>query len=126
MITTLFIGTETKANGTSIHPIDATEATHAIKRRAAQLFGGYSLALVTGGWVNPDGELIEEMAIRLELVTEKPVREFAVWAGRLLEQSGVLFVEYGPGHYADGFVDCVELAGELVDRSNQSALPSAA
>tara|TARA_R100001463_G_scaffold5835_6_gene19770 strand:+ start:1584 stop:1901 length:318 start_codon:yes stop_codon:yes gene_type:complete len=33
-------------------------------------FGGYSLIQMDGGWVNKEGEIVQEPSLKLELVTE--------------------------------------------------------
>lgn len=38
-----------------------------LKRTAVNRFGGYSLAIVDGGWVGPNGDLVEEKALRFEV-----------------------------------------------------------
>ena len=90
---TLHIGTENTASGAAIDVATATAAIRDIKTRAAIRFGGFSAALVHGGWYDADrGVLVEENALRLELVSDSraAVAAFASEAGALLEQSCVM------------------------------------
>lgn len=45
----------------------------AFLKRIATLFGGYSASVVTGGWISDSDQLVEEAALRVEIVTDKAV-----------------------------------------------------
>jgi hypothetical protein len=64
----------------------------------ARQFNGYTRADVTGGWLSPDGRLIEEPAIRAEIITDLPysvVRDWASRAASLYSQEYVFVVRLG-------------------------------
>lgn len=90
---TLFIGLEKDGNGNPLDQLSAIDAIKAMKLEAAQLFGGYSISAVTGGWVNEKGLLIEEAAMRIEItasVTDGQIISFALRHAAALQQSSVL------------------------------------
>lgn len=119
MVTTLYIGLQKTRDGLDIEATEANRTLAQIKRAAAQRFGGYTCAIAFGGWLNPTGELVEEMAARLEIISDESVREFACWAGRLLEQSCVGITEVGANHFYQGFLQ-VDESVELLDAANRN------
>lgn len=49
----------------------------------AETFNGYTRSDVIGGWKDPStGKLIEERAIRVEIVTDRPYLDVQDWARR--------------------------------------------
>ena len=97
----VFLGIERDRFNAQIDPIKRAAALKEVRREAAHTFGGYTLANVEGGWVDPHGRLIEEGSIRLDLIASDRwnVRSFAEYAGRALNQSSVLIVYGGRGEF---------------------------
>lgn len=87
----------------------------AVKETAAGIFGGFTLFNVQGGWVNPEGRLVEEPGISLLICSPQPehvLREFADYVRRVACQHSVVLT--GP----DGSVSFVE---ESAEHSNAAA-----
>ena len=67
-----------------------------IRHRAAVQFGGYTLHLGSGGWNNPDGELIQEAGYTLtilaggELASDDTIAAFARWVGHEVNQHSIV------------------------------------
>lgn len=94
LLYTLYIGLEKTAAGETIGRDAAHASVNAIKFAAASRFGGYSAASVDGGWINEQGQLVEETALRLEVAAKDAaqVDTFAEFCGRTLHQSCVMVV----------------------------------
>jgi hypothetical protein len=91
---TLLVGIERDGNGAQLDAQRRSEAMGALRSKAAEEFGGYTLSNAVGGWVNGDGVLVEEGAVRLDVYTQEPrgvCADFASWAGRLFGQTAVVF-----------------------------------
>lgn len=54
-------------NGFSLNSSRVVAGLGNIRKEAARLFGGYTLRSVTGGWVNPEGRLVEEPGYTLQV-----------------------------------------------------------
>lgn len=117
MKTEIYLGVEKTRDGNDIDAVDANARLRTIKQAAAKRFGGYSLFMGSGGWVTPEGELVEEMCAKLEIVSDAPVREFAVWAARVLDQSCAMVVESG-ARYWQGVLN-VDESVEFFDARNR-------
>lgn len=66
--------------------------------QTAQLFGGYSLDRVTGGWIDPAGRLVREPSTRWQVVTALPeaqVRQWAEYLRTAFKQDMVLLTARG-------------------------------
>lgn len=48
------------ATGAALAPDLVIAGLMVIRKRAAELFGGYTMHAVNGGWTNPEGRLVEE------------------------------------------------------------------
>jgi hypothetical protein len=91
---TLLVGIERDGSGAQLGADLRARGMGALRQRAAELFGGYTLANAAGGWINGDGVLVEEGAVRLDVYTQEPrgvCADFAAWAGRLFGQTAVVF-----------------------------------
>ena len=102
---TFFIGLNFDRYGNPIPTRVARIAILSIKRAAVHLFGGYSLSVVDGGYVNAAGKVVEEKTLRVEIATHDNalVVHFAATCARLLNQESVLVSSPGAGSY-DEFV----------------------
>lgn len=106
-------------------PANAAEQVLAdVQRQAAAEHGGYSLVRLWGGWINPDGLLVQEPAIRLTVsvnikeagLNEPPwvdpavgnLRSFA-WA--YAQRLGLAFAQYSV------MIDWPDGSAELHDTS---------
>ena len=69
---------------------------HKAKLHAAQVFGGYSLSKVDGGWISPTGELVQETSWKWEVFTDldTEVRAFAVYLRESFRQECVLVIKH--------------------------------
>lgn len=101
---TLFIGIEKDGKGRQIPSHERANALKFLRTRAAFDFGGYTLANVEGGWVNAQGRLVEEGAIRLDVYSDTPIwvaYAFARAAGTRLRQDSVLLDYDGNPQFVD-------------------------
>jgi len=78
-------------------------ALRSVYTRAATLFGGYFITSGDGGWIGPDGRLVQERGVQITVAVEldvsfEDVLAFARNAGRKLNQHSV-YIEQ-PGGYA--------------------------
>jgi hypothetical protein len=68
-----------------------------LRKIAANMFGGYTLTHVEGGWVSPQGELIMEGAVRVDLYTDatrEQIEAFArVCMGELSQAQVILEIQ---------------------------------
>ena len=103
---TLYVGVEKDGGGKPLNPVVKARAMLHIRKTAATMFGGYTLTHIEGGWVNPQGELIMEGAVRLDLYAEAANEQFGAFA-RLcmkelyqaqvileIQESGATLVQY--------------------------------
>ena len=107
---TLFIGIERDHDNAPLDPAMRANALALLRSLAAKEFGGYTLTNAEGGWFNPDGVLVIEGAVRLDLYVEDMpwrLRDFAREAARLFHQHSVL-LDF------DGDAEFVEADGALV------------
>lgn len=98
----LFVGIERDKSGGQLNAFQRARALTALRKDAAQTFGGYTLQNVEGGWTNEAGKLIEEAGVRLDIYTDKllpTVHAFARRTADLFNQSSVLL------DYTDGPVE---------------------
>ncbi len=60
--------------------------------RLAEVYGGYTAKFCYGGWIDPEGELIQETSLVLEVVTDIDDSHEIVagYLGEIFEQSCVL------------------------------------
>jgi hypothetical protein len=90
----MFVGVGLTKHGTMIDPTDRTYRIDHVKHVCADEFGGYSLGLVSGGYLHDDGTLAQEDAIRIEVTADAQsnvrVRECAQMFKELFEQESVL------------------------------------
>lgn len=90
----LYIGVGETKDGYAITKTERKNGELSIKQWAAELFGGYSMLQLNGGWINPNNELVQEPAIKLEILTKTDnatlVREFAKQCKELFNQEHVL------------------------------------
>jgi hypothetical protein len=65
----------------------------AVKKRAAEEFGGFTMFEASGGWVNERGELIEETVDVLEIAgaDETFVRSTAEWLSNRSNETEVMW-----------------------------------
>jgi hypothetical protein len=89
---TLFIGTDYDRNQIPIR--QRARKVRGILDKAAREFGGYSCHTVVGAYVHTDGQITSEKALRLNLITDKPVGDFARWAKSVLNQESILITEW--------------------------------
>lgn len=68
---TIYFGTGFDRHGQRLKKVH--HKLRALLREAARSFGGYSLSPVRGGYINHKGELIDEPAKKLEIVTDKGI-----------------------------------------------------
>ncbi len=68
LLYSLFIGLEKDGNGKALDQLKAVDAIKDMKLDAARLFGGYTVSAVTGGWVNEQGTMMEEAAMRFDIM----------------------------------------------------------
>lgn len=98
---TFYIGIERDGEGRQIDPARRALALDTLRRAAADVFGGYSLSHIEGGWINDKGALVAEGALRLEVYTDKAqveCRAFGERARAMFDQSAVLMdVATAPG-----------------------------
>lgn len=91
---TMFIGVGLTKDGKPIDPIERTYAIDEAKHICAREFGGYSLGLVSGGYLHDDGTLAQEDAIRIEVTADSAssthIRECARQFKELFHQESVL------------------------------------
>jgi len=66
---TFTIGIGMDKHGSHIHR--AEELLNLASRRVAETFGGYTLTRGSGGWIAPNGELVEESSVVFSVVTEE-------------------------------------------------------
>lgn len=62
-------------------------------KTASELFGGCSASFVSGGWINPYGQLVEEQSLVIIIYTDKSadvVLDFAELLGDLFSQQSVV------------------------------------
>jgi len=81
----------------TIDSFDRDKALFTIRRAAVADFGGYTLIDHVGGWINPAGQLVEEVSatIRLDFVNDLTKAErYAKYIKRLLNQSAVVLATY--------------------------------
>lgn len=101
-----FIGIELDGAGNQLDAKLRAKGMGAFRRLAAERFGGYTMGIMAGGWINGKGALVEEGAVRFEIYTDKDrayCAQFARDAGRLLSQKYTLF-EFAPANFE--FMDC--------------------
>lgn len=79
----LFVGIERDGDGKQIDPAVRSNALKELRESAAREFGGYTLSNAAGGWMNPEGKLIEEGTIRLDLYTTRHNEDVQDWARRV-------------------------------------------
>jgi hypothetical protein len=94
----LYVGIEKDGAGKQIDPEVRANALQAVRQSAAQEFGGYTISNAAGGWLNPEGKLIEEGSIRLDLYTTKGEVQVSRWAaqvGAMFGQQSVLLDDAG-------------------------------
>lgn len=91
---TIMVGTGTDKYGLPIKLSDAARALARIRIKLAQAFGGYTETAHNGGWVNPEGDLVQETSVSFTtIIDETKVAEIpkaAEWARVLLLQEQVL------------------------------------
>jgi hypothetical protein len=90
---TLFIGIEKDRYGGTIDHAARVLALDALRRKAVDVFGGYSIFHGAGGYLNNSGQLVEEGMIRMDIYTALPearVNEFAIEVGSALNQESIL------------------------------------
>jgi hypothetical protein len=112
---TFYIGIEKDREGRQIDAQTRANALAAIRVKAAQTFGGYSLFNGAGGWINPEGHLVEEANIRLDIYSTASyaaIWGFAQESGRLLHQASILADLNGNATFID--IEPVEHYGEVV------------
>lgn len=100
------VGIERDGAGKQLDARVRAEGMGALRRLAAERFGGYTMGTMAGGWINDAGALVEEGAVRFEIYTDKDrayCAAFARDAGRLLNQAQVVF-EFEPADFE--FVEC--------------------
>ena len=106
----IIVGIERDGQGVQL-PVDVrANALKAVRDMAARRYGGYTLSNAAGGWVNSDGLLIEEGALRIDLFTDEPfarVRAFTRDVGALFNQAAVILDYHGS-------IDFVEMDGGAV------------
>lgn len=62
-------------------------------RALAESFGGYSANEVSGGWINPEGELVTENSLVIDIYTDaapEVIRDTAEWLATLFNQESVM------------------------------------
>lgn len=107
---TLLIGIERDGDGVQLPDQVRSNGLAEVRTLAAREFGGYTLSNAAGGWINPQGVLVEEGAIRLDIYTDKPHADlfaFAREAGALFQQQSVVLDFEGEG-------ELVEMDGSVV------------
>lgn len=117
----VYFGIEKDRDNQQIPPDVRANALTEIKRDAAQRFGGFTYFHGAGGWINPDGALVEEGSIRFDVYTDKPfssVYDFATFGGVRLNQASVL-VDYN-GHVR--FLDILPLPSDAIGVTPEPSL----
>lgn len=69
---TFTIGIGKDKDGREISPAERVLFTKRACAMVAREFGGYTATTAVGGWVAPNGELIEEESLVISAVTETP------------------------------------------------------
>lgn len=92
------IGTQESKTGGFIDPAIRRDALHNVKAFAAREFGGYTIVESSGGWINPDGDLVTESSIVLTVCVPREtgddaIAEFAKVCGRFLDQHSVVLTQ---------------------------------
>jgi hypothetical protein len=96
MLNIIYVGFEKDCNQKTISELVGKQAILKLKHIAAERFGGYSATIVQGGWINGAGILVEEKALRLEIVTDDVtgIKAITATAKAMLNQESILLVQY--------------------------------
>lgn len=96
---TFAIGMEFDKDGNAIMSHSGLDPIDLAYRRIAQVFGGYSAHEVNGGWITPQGDLVAENALVIEVFVDgsygdswKPgmIEDTAQWLADLFNQESVM------------------------------------
>ena len=92
---TITAGTDQDKDGKLIRGVVANTALHFIRNEAAKQFGGYTETKANGGWINPEGLLVEECSTVFTICADdgQAVREFASYVRETLNQHSVVFTD---------------------------------
>ena len=64
------------------------ETLHEVKHSFSRVYGGFTMHEAFGGWVNPDGELVEERVTVVEAYTDHPTGDQeAYWIARFVRSA---------------------------------------
>lgn len=108
MLSTVFLAYRYDRLGIEIPVHTGAPLLEQIVDHAVAQFGGCTVTHVDG-YYKKDDKRVRDWTLRIDIVSARSAREFALWAGRLLNQESVLLVEFGPGgHYLEEFVGCVD------------------
>lgn len=95
----VIVGIEHDRNNCPLSAVGQRHGVDQTYRLAATAFGGYTAVCGHGGWINPEGTLVEERCVILSVATDDgpSVLKFAQHVGRLFEQRSVMIVCGGSG-----------------------------
>lgn len=79
---TITAGMGETAEGRALTPFEVNRAVERARRVLAESFGGYTEVATSGGWVNDEGRLVEEVGRRWVCLALDMSREVAEWKGR--------------------------------------------
>lgn len=90
-IVTFHFGTQYCRDGEPVGPITGEFAIEAIKKFAAETFGGYSLQHIDGGWRNPaTGKITHERGAVLEIIVTTYSTNYIEYARNLKKMAWII------------------------------------
>lgn len=89
---TITFGVERDRSANVIPRNQVNSAISDILKEAVTTFGGYTSTLASGGWIDPNGQLVEETSLVLTICAdnEAGIRSFAQTIGEKLNQHTVI------------------------------------